>query len=127
MIDIMTAREWLLRNRHLKQYINQLEESKKNKLVKKRSRNISSRETEQYTELDEEIDRQIEELKKVRYEIITTVKKVRDNTLSALLIGHYINNKSIPELAESLNYSERQIVRLHKKALEEIKIITGCD
>lgn len=127
MIDIMTAREWILRNRHLKQYINQLEESKKNKLIKKRSRNISSRETKQYTELDEEIDRQIEELKKVRYEIITTVKKVRDNTLSALLIGHYINNKSIPELAESLNYSERQIVRLHKKALEEIKIITGCD
>ncbi len=118
----MTAREWLSRGKDIGLYISQLEESKKRDFTQ---RDIDDVKFPKGTAAEKEIERQIENLERVRFEIIKTIEKVHDNVLSALLVGYYINGKTLEEMAEALNYSERHVTRLHKKALDEIKAITG--
>ncbi len=120
----MAAREWLSRGKGINLYINQLKESKERDFDE---RNTSDRISKRYAALNKEIEHQIECLEKVRFEIITTLEKVRDNVLSALLLGYYINGKTSAEMAEALNYTQRHVARLHGKALNEIKSIIGCD
>ena len=65
----------------------------------------------------ERIDAQRTELLKTQAELITTIGKVKDNTLQTILRDKYINGKSFERIAESLGYTPQWTKELNGKAL----------
>jgi DNA-directed RNA polymerase specialized sigma subunit len=68
------------------------------------------------------IDAKVDELYAIKQEIMAAINNVQDSTLRALLTERYINGKKWEQIAIDLNYSWRQIIRLHGRALQEITI-----
>ena len=68
------------------------------------------------------IDAKVDELYAIKQEIMAAIDNVQDSTLRALLTEKYINGKKWEQIAVDLNYSWRQIIRLHGRALQEITI-----
>ena len=68
------------------------------------------------------IDQKVDELYAIKQEIMAAINNVQDSTLRALLTEKYINGKKWEQIAVDLNYSWRQIIRLHGRALQEITI-----
>lgn len=66
--------------------------------------------------------KEIENCKKLRQEIETKITSLDDPILSELLYEKYILGKTLEDISFNLNYSVRQIERLHIKALENISI-----
>lgn len=58
----------------------------------------------------------------LRDEIENKIRGIDDTLLSELLYQKYILGKTLEEISFNLNYSVRQIERLHKKALEKIAL-----
>ena len=69
------------------------------------------------------VNDELELLEATEREVIDTINKVQDSTLSTLLYERYINGKTFERIAVSMNYSWRQTIRLHGAALNEIKAI----
>ncbi len=137
----MTAKEWLSRGRTIERRVAALRESKikayasATNAVSSTRMGYSSRDnyitgdkkTEHYAEISAEVDRQIAELEKVRAELMNVIGKVEDDILCALLTEYYINNLKWDEVADRLGYTTRHVARLHKRALECVRAITGYD
>ena len=68
------------------------------------------------------IDAKMDELYAIKQEILIAIDRVQNDTLKALLLERYINGKKWEQIAIDLNYSWRQIIRLHGQALQEITI-----
>ena len=68
------------------------------------------------------IDAKVDELYAVKQEILVAIDRVQDSTLRALLLERYINGKKWEQIAVDLNYSWRQIIRLHGQALQKVAI-----
>ena len=64
----------------------------------------------------------INNCKALRKEIEDKISKIDDAVLSELLYEKYILGKTLEDISFDLNYSVRQIDRLHIKALEKIEI-----
>ena len=58
----------------------------------------------------------------LRKDIENSINNVNDSILRELLIEKYILGKTLEQIAFNLNYSVRQIERLHKKAIEIITL-----
>lgn len=69
------------------------------------------------------VNDELELLEATEREVIDTINKVHDSTLSTLLYERYINGKTFERIAVSMNYSWRQTIRLHGSALNEVKSI----
>ncbi len=67
-------------------------------------------------------DSEINRCKALRKEIEDKISKIDDALLSELLYEKYILGKTLEDISFDLNYSVRQIERLHIKALEKIVI-----
>ncbi len=65
---------------------------------------------------------QIEKTRKVIEKIEESIKKIDDGILSEILFQKYILGRSLETVSYELNYSKRQIERLHIIALEKLKI-----
>ena len=131
----MTAKEWLGRARKLRLRLSALEDSKQRAY----SRAVSSTaglgervsggepgdKLAAYAEVSLAADRQIEKLEQTRAEILQVIGQVEDNTLATLLTEYYVNDKTWEEVAVQMQYSWRQVMRLHGQALCEIRAITG--
>ena len=72
-------------------------------------------------ELNELIDSYIDK-KKV---IISQIDKIDDDRLYNILTERYVHGWSMEKIADSMNYSLRQIKRFHKEALKEFEIVYG--
>ena len=59
---------------------------------------------------------------KLRDNIETKIKAVDGGVLSEILFQKYIFGKTLTEISYILNYSKRQIERLHIKALEKFNM-----
>ena len=68
-------------------------------------------------ELDELINRKIDDLVDTKAEIITGIYRLRDGRYRTVLLEHYINMKAFAEIAADMGMSERHIARLHGHAL----------
>ena len=68
------------------------------------------------------IDAKVDELYAIKQEILIAIDRVQNDTLKALLLERYIDGKKWEQIAIDLNYSWRQIIRLHGQALQEISI-----
>ncbi len=59
---------------------------------------------------------------KVREHIEDEIAAVEDTTLREVLAQKYLSGRTLGEIAEYMNYSKRQIERLHVKALDVFEI-----
>lgn len=69
-----------------------------------------------------EYNKKIKDCKTLRDEIEEKIKTVDGGILSEILFNKYILGKTLEEISFILNYSKRQIERLHIKALEKFKL-----
>lgn len=76
---------------------------------------LNDRNRKQYLE-------KIEKANTLREHIENSINNVEDTLLRELLIEKYILGKTLEQIAFNLNYSVRQIERLHKKAIEKITV-----
>ncbi len=77
---------------------------------------------EKIEKLEREIVKDIDTLVDLREEILEKINLLTDSVLKQILYSKYILGKTFFEIGEELCYCEKQIGRLHKKALEELEI-----
>ena len=129
----MTTKEWLSRATNIDKEIGRLLRERRaawDRAVSVTSRlnanNISgTKDPHKYDALvayENLIDAKVDELYAIKQEIVAAINNVQDSTLRALLTEKYINGKKWEQIAVDLNYSWRQIIRLHGRALQEITI-----
>lgn len=73
-------------------------------------------------EIEEKIDQEIDELLEVRRDIKTVLGQLEDDTLRLLMEYRYLDGLTFEEIAVKMHYSWRWVIKLHGKALAEIKI-----
>lgn len=73
-------------------------------------------------EIDEEINREIDELQTVRQEIRAALNQLEDESLKLLMEYRYIDGLTWEQIAVKMNYSYMQICRLHGKTLRTIML-----
>jgi len=124
------ATAWLTRARDMRKRLDALQESKQKAYDKARSSTAPLRlgaaakgkavqadgKAVQYVHYSDEVDRQIARLEQVRAEILNVIAQVEDNTLAALLIEYYVNNKTWYEAAAALGYSYRHTIQQKRPA-----------
>lgn len=136
------TKQWLSRARNLQKRLNALQESKRqaydaacsstatlrlNAAAQVKSTQPDNK-AAQYAYLSAEMDKQLNCCDKMRTEIARVIAQVPDNTLAALLIEYYINNKSWEEVANALRYSYQDVVqRKHPAALRAVAALLKDD
>ena len=74
-------------------------------------------------ELEDKVDRKIDELYKVKSEILDAIDKLEDSRERIALRVYYIDMKTWEEVAVELHYTWRQTMRIRKAALTKIEVI----
>lgn len=72
-------------------------------------------------DIEAQTNKDIDKLVNLRARISREIGNVPNNIYSALLSSRYLEGKSWEAIAEELNYDERQIRRLHGRALNEFQ------
>ena len=73
-------------------------------------------------DLEREIDADIDRLVAIRDGIKTIIEAVEDDRERLLLQYRYLDGKTFEKIAVEMNYSWRQIHRLHSRALTNLKM-----
>lgn len=74
-----------------------------------------------YLQLEEKINKKIDDLVIIKSEIMKAIDTVENSELRALLVYRYINCKTWDEIAYRMNYSLYYVSKeMHKKALKNI-------
>lgn len=74
------------------------------------------------TDRKSKYEKEILKAKSIRDAIENSIENISDETESEILAQKYLCGRSLEETAELLNYSKRQVERLHIKALEHFII-----
>lgn len=74
-------------------------------------------------QVEELIKNKVEELKKFQANLYLEILKLDNTNEKILLQARYILNETWEEIAERLGYSVMHIYRIHKKALENFKML----
>ena len=74
-------------------------------------------------DLEREIDADIDQLVNLKREIMSVIDKVEDHILIDILYKRYFRYEKWEEIAIEMNYSYRQVTRLHGQALQEVRRI----
>lgn len=77
---------------------------------------------EKWSEIIHELNLEAES---IQNEILRIAARL-DESLADIIVMHYINSYSLRTMAEELNYSERHIRRLLKKAIEDFSTAYFC-
>jgi len=77
---------------------------------------------ESMMEIEEQINVDIDELVKIKSEIMGAIKTVNGETLQNILYMRYICGKKWEQIAIDMNYSYMQVCRLHGKALNQMML-----
>ncbi len=72
--------------------------------------------------LEIQIDKMIDRIIEKRCVIIKGIEKEENPTLKTILFERYIRAKTFESISEDMGYCERQILRLHKKAIEQLDL-----
>jgi len=73
-------------------------------------------------DLEKEIDADVDRLVAIRDGIKTIIEAVEDDRERLLLQYRYLDGRTFEEIAVQMNYSWRQIHRLHSQALTNLKM-----
>lgn len=82
--------------------------------------------TAKIVDLEREIIAEIDRSVDVQREIREVISAVPTERLRTILEKRYLNCMSFNKIAEELHYSYKQLYRLHKRALSEIKDVLEC-
>lgn len=137
----MTTKEYLSRGRYIENEIAVLLKSKENAFAQvtncaaltsetsldksSQSNTMEARYIKYLTEvarLEKTIDSYIDQLYCIKEEALTAINTVEDANLRTLLIHRYINCKTFEQIAVEMNYSYRQVLRMHGEALQKVKM-----
>jgi len=128
------VKQWLNRARNIDKEINHLIEQRD----EERSRLLSitqklTGDTVQSTkdphkfdrlvEYEVEIDRQIDELIRVKTEILKAISKLTDGRYREILRLRYLEAKTFEQIAVEMNYSWRHVCTLHGRALIRMEVV----
>lgn len=127
----MTAKAWLKRGWQLDREINSLLRTKEETRAWLMSVTASytgepvngTRDPHRYdrlAELDEKIDRRIDQLVAVKQEIVDAIAQVEDSRYRTLLTERYMEFKTWEQIAVDMNYTWRRVMQLHGEALNSI-------
>lgn len=130
----MTAKEWLMRGWKIDREINALLQAKQSTWDRLTSVTASyagdpvqaESDPHKYDciiELDANIDRKIDQLVGIKTEIVDGIAQIDDARYRTLLTARYVSYKTWEQIAVELNYSWRQVHRLHGQALQEMERI----
>lgn len=81
---------------------------------------------EKILELEEIIRNQNAEMLDLKLQIKKVINNLENNDEKLLIQEKYINFKTIKQISEEMHVSERTAKRIHKRALENIKVGTLC-
>ena len=73
-------------------------------------------------DLEDEINQDIDALVDLKREMVATIKAVADPECQTLLELRYLCFKTWEQIAVDLQYSTRNIYKLHDRAIKEIKV-----
>lgn len=76
---------------------------------------------EKYIGLAETAELQAISLNELKDEIITRIEKTDDSRLLKILTFRYLDYLTFEEIAVKMNYSFKQVCRLHRKGLEDFE------
>lgn len=124
----MTAKEWLRRGWKIDQEINSLLRTKRE--TRDRLTSITAgyegdpvqgtRDPHKYdrlVELDSKIDERVDQLVQIKAEITEAIARVQDSRYRTLLTERYLCFRTWEQIAVDMNYSWKQIHRIHGEAL----------
>ena len=72
-------------------------------------------------ELESNLDKMIDEYLVKRERIIAQIDTMEEESVYQILFSRYIEKKTFEKIATEMEYSWRQIVRLHGKALQQFE------
>lgn len=72
-------------------------------------------------EMEEKLDKLIDEYVDKKNLIISQIDKIENELYYDILFSRYIEKKTFEKIADEMNYSWRQIIRLHGRALQEFE------
>lgn len=133
----MNVKQWLMRARTLDREINSLLEEKQNvrdrilKITQSYTGNVvqatkDPHKFDRVVELELEIDRNIDELVRVKAEILNAISKLSDGRYREILRLRYLKGMTFEEIAVEMHYSWRHVCTLHGRALLRMEeIING--
>lgn len=73
-------------------------------------------------DLGADIGKKMDALSRVRCDIECSLQSIEDGTLRLLMEYRYLNGMTWEEVAVKMNYSWRQVIRLHGKALAKFRM-----
>lgn len=73
-------------------------------------------------EVEDRINRKIDEWTAVRDSIVAAIDTVDDPRLRTLLLSKYIRGKTYEQIALEMHYSWRHVMRLHNQALARLNL-----
>jgi DNA-directed RNA polymerase specialized sigma subunit len=73
-------------------------------------------------DLEREIDENIDELVDLKRKIMEIINSIESDEYRLVLEMRYLNFKTWEDISESLNYSYRQVHRIHGEALKMVKV-----
>ena len=76
-----------------------------------------------YVDIEREINNCIDDLIKVKNEVINVIEQTNNPLQYDILHKHYIQHKSLSDIAIHTNYSYAYIVEVHGKALKKVQKI----
>lgn len=77
---------------------------------------------EKIEKIEREIVKDIDTLVDLREDILAKIETLEDEVLKQILYSKYILGKPFSQIGEELCYCEKQIGRLHKKAVSKLEI-----
>ena len=127
----MTAKQYLNQVRYLNAKINskllQLQSLRAlaekmvgsiNERVQSSPANTFAEAVSKIADMENEINKDIDRLLILKKEIISEIDRIPNNIYASILSDRYISNRTWEEIAEGIGYEERQIRRMHGKALQ---------
>lgn len=76
----------------------------------------------QKVELEDRINRQLEDARKLRSELIEKIESLIDHREAEILELYFVDQVNIADIAEVLQLSQRQVFRIYSKGVEHINI-----
>lgn len=129
----MNSKEYLSRYRHLDAAINvKLEQCAE---LRRKAQTVSGNSggthstspydrigetTAKIVDLEREINGEIDRLISIQREVLSAISTVQEQRLRTLLELRYINRLTFEEIAVKMNYSYKQVCRLHGQALAQV-------
>lgn len=134
----MTAKQWLNRARRIDREIRTLEEvitSTRERLesVTQSYSGDGAQSTkdphkfDRLVELESLVNEKINEQIQIKTEILEAISQIRDRRQRIVLTEYYLNMKTWEQVAVEINYSWRQVMNIHGRALQEMQRIISLN